>query len=285
MSKVLVLGGGGLIGVAWETGVVAGLLRGGCDVREAALIVGTSAGSLVGAQLALGRDPEMMLASQLDHSAPTTPGGEPDVAALGQIFGMWGSAEMMTEELAAEIGGLAVAAKTPAEAEFVEALAGFLQTDEWPGQFVATAVDCETGALQAWERADDVPLTRGVASSCAVPGLFPSIGIVGRRFMDGGVRSGTNADLALRAGVPSTLLIAPISAANAGIGAISQRAIDREVAVIEAAGGSVGVVLPGKAELEAFGPNLMDAQRRRAAAEAGLARGQAIAAAVAAEWV
>ena len=56
MKRVLVLGGGGIIGIAWETGLVSGLSEGGIDVRDADLVVGTSAGSVVGTRLAAGQD-------------------------------------------------------------------------------------------------------------------------------------------------------------------------------------------------------------------------------------
>ena len=55
-SKALVLGGGGVIGVAWETGILEGLAEGGVDVRQADLVIGTSAGSMVGTRIAAGHD-------------------------------------------------------------------------------------------------------------------------------------------------------------------------------------------------------------------------------------
>ena len=56
MSKALVLSGGGPVGIAWETGIAAGLAAEGVDLRTADFILGTSAGASVGAQIALGRD-------------------------------------------------------------------------------------------------------------------------------------------------------------------------------------------------------------------------------------
>ena len=56
MKRALVLGGGGVIGVAWETGLLKGLAQGGIDVRSADVVIGTSAGSMVGTRVAAGHD-------------------------------------------------------------------------------------------------------------------------------------------------------------------------------------------------------------------------------------
>src|SRR5207302_8121589 len=64
-TRALVLGGGGVAGVAWELGILLGLHDTGVDVRGADLIIGTSAGSVVGAQIASGTDLESLFASQL----------------------------------------------------------------------------------------------------------------------------------------------------------------------------------------------------------------------------
>src|SRR5260221_627043 len=64
-TRALVLGGGGVAGVAWELGILLGLYDTGVDVRGADVIIGTSAGSVVGAQIASGTDLESLFASQL----------------------------------------------------------------------------------------------------------------------------------------------------------------------------------------------------------------------------
>ena len=56
MDRALVLSGGGPVGIAWQSGLTVGLAEQGVQLRDADLIVGTSAGSVVGAQIALGRD-------------------------------------------------------------------------------------------------------------------------------------------------------------------------------------------------------------------------------------
>src|SRR5260370_22782556 len=64
-TRALVLGGGGVAGVAWELGILTGLHDTGVDVRGADVIIGTSAGSVVGAQIASGTNLESLFASQL----------------------------------------------------------------------------------------------------------------------------------------------------------------------------------------------------------------------------
>lgn len=287
MKRALVLGGGGVIGVAWETGLVSGLAEGGVDLRRADLIVGTSAGSMVGTRLAAGQD----------LSAPHPPGGSgaparprvadggPDVEKLGQIFKLWSEAETMTEERSAEIGALALAARTAPEDDWVAQTGGAVGVDDWPAVALRlTAVDAVSGAFEVHSRESGAPLDRAIASSCAVPGLFPPVSIAGRRYMDGGVRSGTSADLALDCEPDVAVVIAPICARTASFGPLAERSMWDEVGQLEAAGSRVCAVIPGDAEIEAFGPNLMDAGRAAAAREAGHARGLALARAEAALW-
>ena len=69
MSKALVLGGGGVAGIAWEVGVIHGLMREGVDLSDADLIVGTSAGSVVGALVATGADLEQAIETQIAANA------------------------------------------------------------------------------------------------------------------------------------------------------------------------------------------------------------------------
>src|ERR1700732_1129522 len=64
-TKSLVLGGGGTTGIAWEMGIILGLHDRGMDVTDAGLVVGTSAGSVVGAQITSGFPLEDLYARQL----------------------------------------------------------------------------------------------------------------------------------------------------------------------------------------------------------------------------
>src|ERR1700681_4453810 len=64
-GRALVLGGGGVTGIAWETGLLAGLAEAGIDLTSADLVVGTSAGSVVGAQILSGVSIKALYAEQL----------------------------------------------------------------------------------------------------------------------------------------------------------------------------------------------------------------------------
>ncbi|MGH3899114.1 MAG: patatin-like phospholipase family protein, partial [Pseudonocardiaceae bacterium] len=69
----LVLGSGGITGIAWELGMLAGLAEHGVDLCDADLVVGTSAGSVVGALITSGNDLEELYASQLAPPDPERP--------------------------------------------------------------------------------------------------------------------------------------------------------------------------------------------------------------------
>jgi NTE family protein len=145
-----------------------------------------------------------------------------------------------------------------------------------------TTVDCESGDFQVWTRDSGVSLPHAVASSCAVPGLFPAVSIRGRRYTDGGVRSGTSADLAKD--YDSVLIIAPIGARSEGIDPLLGSQARQEAEALRASGSRVELVFPDAGSLEAIGFNRMDAARRPLAANAGIAQGRALAARVAEDW-
>src|SRR6266511_1931685 len=63
--RALVFGGGGITGIAWEWGILAGLAERGVKLTEADLVVGTSAGSVVGAQVACDQDVKVRYEAQL----------------------------------------------------------------------------------------------------------------------------------------------------------------------------------------------------------------------------
>jgi len=219
----LVLGGGGVVGIAWEIGVLAGLQRAGAlDPAAVDAIVGTSAGSVVGTRLALGHDLEAMVAEQLE-APPARADGEGtrprgDMRAVIEIFSELRQAPKVTPEVAKVVGQKAMAAPTPPEdrwiASFETTLGG--AGAEWPDRDLRiAALDCHTGERRLWTRADaaTAPLATAVASSCAVPGMFPTVAIGDSRYTDGGVWSGTNADVLLDDHPDTVLIVAPTAAA------------------------------------------------------------------------
>jgi NTE family protein len=279
------MGGGGIVGVAWETGVVAGLLEEGVDLRRVDAIVGTSAGSMVGARIAAGQDLREPPPVRPGAPEAATPEAGPDLGRLREIFSIWSKASTVTDQMCREIGSLALAAKCTSEARWIAATGGSLGIDDWPETALRLAVvEAATGRFRSLSAADRVPLAAAIAASCAVPGMFPPISLAGSRYLDGGVRSGTSADLLLADAPEQVLVVAPMSGALPGIGALAERCLRDEVAQLEGGGSRVVAVLPDASDLEAFGGNLMDPSRATPARAAGASRGRALARTALADW-
>jgi NTE family protein len=296
MTKALVLSGGGSVGIAWQTGLAAGLARHGVQLADAEFIVGTSAGSAVGAQLALGRDLEESLdryrqvAARPNAAGTSNEGWDRSIAERMTRF-MAIMAQAMDDDAEPEarrsaIGRFALEAEAAPEDQFV---AGFryLQASSWPDRYACTAVDAGTGEFVVWDAGANVPLDRAVASSCAVPGLFAPITINGRRYMDGGMRSPTNADLA--AGHDVVLLVSLMTREATAPTADPRLArylqtMDSELQVLADAGARVEIIGPDQGAVDVMGLNLMDASRAPAAAEQGVRQGEEFAAHVARVW-
>ncbi len=284
-KRALVLGGGGSVGIAWETGLAAGLADEGIDLRLADKIVGTSAGSFVGAELASGRAPAEMRArliegTQARAGQSSTPNAlpVPDLTKLMEFMMRVPSSEAEALKLRAEIGAYALEAATIPEEACIGFFASVADTP-WPAKYSCTAVDARDGRFVVLDQSTGTPLARGVASSCSVPGLFPPITINGRRYYDGGIRSATNFDLA--EGFERVIAVAVIPPGGATFMAAR---IDPELAQLRRSGSHVELIAPDAASLDAFGPNLMDASRQAAALEAGVKQGHAEAVRIRAVW-
>jgi NTE family protein len=183
----------------------------------------------------------------------------------------------MTPERCAKIGRIALAAKTISEDDWVNSFIHD-ETEPWPPvPLIAVAVDCESGEMRAFDAAQGVELRRAVAASCAVPAILPPVTVEGRRYMDGGVHSGTSADLALRIKPDAVLIVAPLGSQERGIGALCRRQIAIERAALQAAGARVAVVHMDEAALAAAPNGLMDPSGRVPAAIAGRAHAARIA--------
>jgi NTE family protein len=281
-KNALILGGGGALGVSWETGVLAGLQEAGVDVSGADLIVGTSAGSIVGTQIAQG----WTLAELLDEHHNGRIGTEMpmdfDVQNLMAVFARWASYPEMTVERCAEVGRLAIASKTPSEEVWIASFEEFIRPD-WPERDLRlTTVDAESGEFRVWTRDAGVDIRRAIASSCAVPGMFPCVRAGDRLYQDGGVRSGTNSDLA--AGYDAVLIIAPIGARDDSIDPLLGHTTRREADELRTRGSQVELIFPDQSALEAMGFNRMDSTRRGVSADAGVEQGRELAKRLEATW-
>jgi NTE family protein len=271
----LVLGGGGVTGIAWMTGLLAGLAEAGTDLTTADVVVGTSAGSVVGAQILSGATLDALYAAAL-----TEPTGE--VAAkmgVGVLLGfvvnsVWPGDERVGR---ARLGRAAMKARTVPEAERREIIRQRLPNPSWPNRnLIITAVDAETGEARNFDRDSGVSLADAVTASCAVPLVWPPITIDGHRYIDGGVRSTTNADLAR--GCETVVVVAPIAMALRRSGRIG-----RQLASLGPQVRSI-VVSPDANARNAIGRNVLDPARRVASARAGHAQAAGAASAVAAIW-
>ena len=276
MERALVLGGGGITGIAWELGLLVGLAEQGVDLTVADLVVGTSAGSVVGAQITTGVDVAERYDAQL--AAPDGEVASTMTRSTMLRFGLAVLSSRDPERMRARLGRIALSTPTVPESERIDAIARRLPVHAWPeGALRVTAVDAHTGAFRVFERDSGVPLVHAVAASCAVPGIWPPVSVDGGRFVDGGVRSPANADLA--AGCARVVVLAPIvRGIRAGAGTTPQ------VAALRAAGAQVALISPDPAAVRAIGRNVLDPARRAGSARAGRAQARAVAAEVGQVW-
>jgi NTE family protein len=255
MSTALVLGGGGVAGIAWELGVLDALVNAGVDLRAADRIIGTSAGAAVGAQLRTGESLESLCARQL---VPASQSAELQVESsldsLMEQFAACFDGAPDEIEVRRRLGGVALGAPTVDESARLAVIESRLSSHEWSeNELLITAVDALTGEFNVFDRHSGVSLVSAVAASCAVPGIWPPVTIGDSRFIDGGVRSGTNADLAK--GCDIVVIVAPFAG---GFGPT----VEVEAAALREQGSIVEVVAADKGSTEAFGTNVLDPATR-----------------------
>ncbi|WP_405013292.1 patatin-like phospholipase family protein [Kitasatospora sp. NBC_01539] len=269
VRRSLVLGGGGLAGIAWQTGVLAALAEEGLTVTSGAdLTVGTSAGATVAAQLASGLGLPELYRRQAEPSLQNTELAPAafDAAALMETWAAILADTTDPAEARRRVGGLALAADTVPEEARRAVIADRLPAHTWPdGRLVLVTVDAHSGEVVLLDRTSGVGLVDAVAASCAVPGVWPPVTIGAGRYVDGGVRSSVNADLA---DGDRVLVLAPLP----------DEALAGQLAGLVAGGARVLPVTPDEASAAAFGANPLDPAVRTPAARAGLAQGRGIAA-------
>jgi NTE family protein len=186
-------------------------------------------------------------------------------------------------EAIAQLGRMSAEATTIPEDDFVRLISSQSLDGDWPARdYRCTAVDIDSGEFTVWSAASGVPLARAVASSCSVPAIFPPITIDGRRYMDGGVVSGTNAGLV--EGAEKVVIVSVMSRAMPAVGDLLRKGLDDEAAGLEAAGASVEIVEFDDATVEAVAGNLMAFDNTEAVAACGLAQGRAEAERLGALW-
>jgi NTE family protein len=294
---VLVLGGGGILGEAWMSAVLAGLEDSvGFDARRCDGYVGTSAGSIVAATLAAGVDPRRRL-GDLPEPPPVTGGDDLDEsrhpAQQAVDFGL-ATAERMLAPLAAlglrftePAGALvrrAALQRVPPGRRSLERLGSELEGARWDGRLRVATVELESGRRVVFgdDGAPSAPVATAVQASCAIPGVFEPVVIAGRRYVDGGVWSPTNMDRAQAGRGTRVLCLNPTGAMRSalgsllgGLGSVSRRLAAIEAVTLRRRGADVAIVSPDGASQEAMGLNLMDPTPRSRVIAAGLAQGRA----------
>ena len=202
--RALVLAGGGLAGIAWETGILCGIADESPTAARLLLdsdvLVGTSAGSAVAAQISSGHPLEELFARQVaETSAEIDPGV--DIEAITALFlTALGDSNTLGDKKLQQmqrIGAVALTTETVPEPVRRDVIAQRLPSHDWPDRELRlTAIDTATGELVVFDRDSGVGLVDAVAASCAVPGAWPPVTIAGRRYMDGGVGSSVNLGVA-----------------------------------------------------------------------------------------
>ncbi|BBX68703.1 hypothetical protein MPSYJ_21640 [Mycolicibacterium psychrotolerans] len=272
-KRALVLAGGGLAGIAWETGMLTGI----ADVEPAAahalldsdVVLGTSAGSTVAAQLGSGTPIEELFARQLSDEAGAAeihPGVSVD--AISELF----LAAMLTpgatrEQKLQQIGAVAAATDTVAEPVRRAVIEHRLPSHDWPARDLRiTGIDIATGELVVFDRTSGVGLVDAVAASCAVPGAWPPVTIGDRSYMDGGVRSTVNMSAVTDCDVAVALVPSGADTPSPWGSATIEE--------IDAFPGTTLAVFADAEALAAFGPNPLDPACRAPSAHAGRAQGR-----------
>lgn len=279
-KSALVLAGGGIAGIAWETGILRGIADEAPETAQALLasdvLVGTSAGSTVAAQLGSGLSLDELYERQIAAvSAELNPGVGID--GITELF----VTAMLTpnttkQQKLQRIGEVALNTPTVDESVRREVIAARLPSHRWPDRALRiSAIDIATGELVGFDRDSGVELVDAVAASCAVPGAWPPATIDGRRYMDGGVGSSVNMELA--ADCDAAVVLVP-----SGRSVPSPFGDGGTADEIEKFTGAALAIFADDDALEAFGANALDPACRVPSARAGRAQGRQVAAEIAA---
>jgi NTE family protein len=295
---ILVLGGGGILGEAWMTSLLAGLAEAsGFDPRGCEAFVGTSAGSIVAAALAAGVDPVTRLGRLPEQPADdTSPNGdEPaasgfplSLAALGR--GAAAPVAALGLRSAAPVGALMRRAALRVAPAGTRPLGNFGDELEragarWDGRLRVSSVDLDSGkrVMFGAPGAPAAPVGRAVEASCAIPGVFRPVRIGDRDYVDGGAWSPTNIDAAPAGKESVVLCLNPTGSLRStrpglagGLALVSRSIAGMEALALERRGARVTTVAPDAAALDAIGGNLMNPGPRKRVQAAGLAQGRAL---------
>jgi NTE family protein len=282
-KQALVLAGGGLAGIAWETGVLLGIAdespTTALRLLDSDVLVGTSAGSAVAAQVSSGCAVQELFERQIAEASTELDPGV-DVEAITELF-LSAVRERPSSERPPDrmrqrmqqIGSVALTTQTVAESVRRRVIEQRLPSHDWPDRDLRiTAIDVASGELVVFDRGSGVELVDAVAASCAVPGAWPPVTIGGRRYMDGGVASSVNLCVADDCDV-AVVLVPSGEDTPSPFGA-------GPAAEIAEFGGKTFTVFADDDSLAAFGPNPLDPACRGKSAWAGRRQGRSAAAVI-----
>ncbi|MDR6906056.1 NTE family protein [Agromyces sp. 3263] len=296
-TRALVLAGAGAAGNAWQLGLIAGLCEAGVDLTEAELIIGTSAGSTVAAQITSGMRPAELYAAILAEPPqqprpPRAPAGSPasDAGRPAQLSGPgymnWSdeiiAAATDAADMRRRMGAAALERDTSggaSGARWRDIVAARLPSHEWPERAVLIpALDAQTGEPAVFDRYSGIDLVDAVAASTSAMTPYP---IGEHRYLNGGYRRSSNADLA--AGSARVLVLEPF-------GGRSRTPLEwgmdlaTQVGELRAGGSEVETVFPDAGSGDVFNANALDPSTRLPAARGGYEQGRALAGQLAAFW-
>jgi NTE family protein len=248
--RAVVLGGGSFAASAWESGLVAGMASAGVDLRDADLFIGTSAGARVALHLAAGTELDELFARQLEPIAHLTSPPPPiDWPSIRRACAEARAAGGSLDAILRRFGQIALdhAPRAPADPQARrERMAAQLPVQTWPAKPVwIFAVDADTGARRAFDRASGVSLIDAMIATTASFGAAPAV-IDGHRYIDGGYHSSNNADRAV--GFDEVVVLS----LRAPAGALALVPLHESVAALEASGAHVTVIQPDPASEDAI---------------------------------
>jgi NTE family protein len=288
----LVLGAGGVVGQAYQAGVLAALQReAGWDPRQASFVVGTSAGSVTGAALRVGV-PATDLAASL-YGVPTSPrggailrrilpanAGPLPTPSLWSLLRPWNLpspaliARVARRPLAFRPEVAAMTLVPRGQVDISERARGLDQHTgaRWPDGLRICAVRRTDGARVVFGRPGAPParLAPAVLASCAIPGYFQPVTIEGTEYVDGGVYSVTNADVLKTESLDVVVIVSSMSAAQGAANGADgwlrrtvHRRMEHEIARLADAGTTVITLEPGADSRRAMGLRAMAEGRSR----------------------
>lgn len=303
MRRGVVLGAGGVLGAAWTIGALSAVESElGFDPRDAELLLGTSAGSVLAAFLGSGigvetlrdhqqgtytavgpDDPQISYDPDRDSGGALPPLPRPFIGSprgvVSSALRPWRTTPMM-----------ALSAVLPQGRGSLAPVGELIDAVTEPGAWAphpqtwVVAMDYDYGRRTVFGRAGSPPagLRDAVMASCAIPGWYSPVRIGRRRYVDGGACSPTSLDLVARLGLDEVVVLSPMTSLDydnpTAVASKVERRFRRlvtkrlvgEVKKVAATGTKVTLLGPGAEDLAVIGANMMDPRRREQVLETSL---------------